>query len=187
MAADRTNRAVLGTTGLLLTGVGAAGLLNGLGAFGRRAAEATLYDNAVGRLFSRNGPWLWLLIAGLLLLLAVLALLWLRSQLLPDRAGELELDRGPQGRTRLSSAALTAGLVGEIESYRGVDGARARLHGDPEEADLAVTVTLQDRADLAQVRSRVESEALVHARQAVGRDLPVRLDVEVTSAPRGLS
>lgn len=184
MAADRTNRVVLGTTGLLLAGAGVTGLLTGFGALGAAAAQATLYDNAVGTFFGRHGAWAWPVVAVALVVLAVLALRWLRGQLLPDRAGDLDLDSGPQGRTRLSSAALTTGLTQEIESYRGVDSARARLHGDPEDPDLAVTVTLEDRADLAEVRRRVEQDALAHARQALGRDLPIRLDVDVTPSGR---
>ncbi len=187
MAADRTNRGVLGLTGLLLAGVGGAGLLAGVGALGDQLPEQPLFDNPVAEFVGRNGRWLWPVLALGAVLLAVLALLWLRRQLVPDRAGDLTLGAGPQGRTKLSSAALTDAVAAEIGSYRGVDSARARLHGDSEDPELAVSVTLEDRGDLADVRRRVETQALTHARQALGRDVPLRLDLDVTSAGRRLS
>ncbi|MGI8449592.1 MAG: hypothetical protein ACR2MP_20920 [Streptosporangiaceae bacterium] len=46
---------------------------------------------------------------------------------------------------------------GEIEGYRGVDSARARLIGDPDDPELLVTAGLEATADLTELRQRTPS------------------------------
>jgi hypothetical protein len=73
-------------------------------------------------------------------------------------------------------------VTSEIDSYPGVNSARARLIGDPLAPTLVVTATLEERADLPALRRRIEDNAVRHARQALDNaELPVRLDLTITS------
>jgi len=182
-AADRLNRGMLLVLGLLLTAGGVVGLLVGFGVFGDAVPGRPVFDNAAARFVGRNGTWLWPLFGLAGLVVTLLALLWLRAQLRTTTVGDLDLEQaGGGGRTELSSSAVTEALVGEVESYRGVRSASARLTGDDRDPDLALVVSLEDRADIAGVRRRVEAEAVSHVRQALDTpELPVRLDLRVTT------
>jgi hypothetical protein len=113
----------------------------------------------------------------------LLALRWLLALLFStDRTGDLLIrSADPAARTTLSAGALTEAVAEEIESYRGVDSARARLIGDADDPELVVTAILQEAADLVAVRQRIEAEALTHARSALDApSMPVQLPLAGT-------
>ncbi len=168
--------------GLLLTAVGVIRLLVGFGVFGRQLRTRPVFDNVINRYLGDNGAWLWPVIAVVGLLLGYLALRWLIAQLRPTGVADLELEPGATtGYTDLVGAAVTDAVREEISSYRGVAGTSARLTGDEQDPHLQLRVQLDSRADVATVRQRIESSAIVHARQALDRpELPVRLDLVVT-------
>ena len=56
----------------------ALALLAGAGVFGSRFPDELLFDNAVGEFFTDNGSWLWPAVAVAALVLAGLAVGWLR-------------------------------------------------------------------------------------------------------------
>lgn len=182
---DRANRAVLLLLGLLLVGGGGLGLARGFYAFSNSAAHEPLITQAERSFVHRNAGWFWLVVAVGSLVIALLALRWVIAQLSTQRVGTLRLepDRSA-GDTTLQSRALTDAVTDELEGYRGVRGASARLIGVPEEPDLLLTVDLDGRADFGEVRRRVEHEAIPHLRQAVGLErLPIRLRLRVAPAP----
>jgi hypothetical protein len=183
MHADRTNRGMLILFALVLIAAGVVGGLAGFGALGPVTKHGTLVSNRVGAYFGRHGDWLWPAVAVAAAVVALLALRWLLALLFStDRSGDLPLtgDRSA-GRTTLSAAALTGAVTSEVAGYPGVHAARARLIGDPLAPTLVVTATLEESADLAALRRRIEANAVRHARQALDKpDLPVRLDLTVT-------
>ena len=62
-----------------------------------------------------------------------------------------------------------------------MDSARARLIGDPDDPELVVRAMLEETADFTALRQRIETEALTHARQALGNmSLPAQLDLTIT-------
>jgi hypothetical protein len=184
MHADRINRSMLLLLALLLLAAGVAGGAASIGAFGSTTQHSPLIANRIGAYIGVNGDWLWPVAAVAALILVLLALRWLLALLFStDRSGDLLIhsDRSA-GRTTLAAGALTEAVVEEIEGYRGVDSARARLVGDPDEPALIVTATLEETADLAALRQRIETGALTHARSAVGNpSLPAQLDLTVTT------
>jgi hypothetical protein len=184
MHADRTNRITLLLLALLLMAVGLDAGAASLGLWGRGTQHGRLMANPTGRFFGAQGAWLWPALAGAALIVLIVALRWLAALLFStDRAGDLPIaPHGRPGRTVLSAGALTGAVAGEIESYRGVDAARARLIGDPDRPRLVVTATLEETADLAAQRQRIETEALTHAREALADPgLAVQLDLTVTT------
>ncbi len=180
MHADKTNRTMLLVFALLvlLSGVGA--LLLSVGVFGTARSHQTLFANGFSQFVGRNGKWLWVLAAIAAVLVVLLALRWILVLLTStDRVSELSVPGQKRaGRTVVRSAALSTALTTEIETYRGVESARARVIGDAAAPELVVTVTLMRSADLTAVRERIENEALAHARQALGEpELPIQLDL----------
>jgi hypothetical protein len=181
----RTNRVVLALLGLLLAAAGAAGLAAGLGAFGDDVRTRTVIPPATRDWVSRH-DWFWILVAAGCILVALLALRWLLAQTSTNRIGALELesDRRP-GRTVMTARALTDAVADEIGSYRGVRGSSAGLLGDRAAPTLLVRATLDGRADPAEVRTRIQTDALAHARHALDApDLPVRLELRLATGSR---
>ncbi|MBE7195864.1 MAG: DNA-directed RNA polymerase subunit beta [Gordonia polyisoprenivorans] len=189
MHADRTNRTALIIVALIAATAGLFGVLVGYGVLGDGPQHRSLLHNPVSRFFGREHTWLWpvLAVAGAILTLA--CLYWLYVLLFStDRAHAIRLtgqhDEG--GRTTLNPAALTQAVAGEIAGYPGVSAARARLLGDMWKPTLVVTAVLEDSADLASLRRRIEHEAIAHARTAVDDPtLPVQLDLTVTTKRAG--
>jgi hypothetical protein len=184
MHADRTNRILLLLLALLLITAGAAAGAASIGAFGTATRHSSLIANPTGHFIGTQGDWLWPSAAAAAAILALLALRWLLALLVStDRAGDLPITPGGSaGRTTLAARALTEAVAEEVESYRGVNSARARLLGDPADPKLVVTAVLEETADLAALRQRIEASALAHARSAVGSpSLPAQLDLTVTT------
>ncbi len=182
MHADKTNRTMLILFGLLvlLTGIGA--MLLSVGVFGTGRSHQTLLANGFGDFVGRSGHWLWPAAAVLSLIIVLLALRWIIALLVStDRVSDINVPSDkPHGRTMVRSGALSAALTREIETYRGVESARARVIGDESAPELVVTVTLLRSADPAQLRERIESKALAHARQVLDNaELPIQLDLAV--------
>jgi hypothetical protein len=183
MHADRTNRTMLILFALFLITVGVIGALTGFGAFGAATEHGRLFANPIGAYFGAQGAWLWPVIAAAAILVALLALRWLTVLLFStDRAGDISLtgDRSA-GRTTLIAGALTQAVCEEIETYPGVHSARARIIGDATSPDLVIETTLEQTADLAALRRRIETNAVAHTRQALNNpNLAVTLDLTVT-------
>ena len=143
-----------------------------------------LIANRIGSFIGAQGGWLWPVAAVAAAIVVLLALRWLLALLFStDRAGDLPIGSGGSaGRTTLAARALTEAVVEEIESYLGVDSAQARLIGEPDEPALVVTATLEETADFAALRHRIETGALAHARSSVGdSSLPTQLDLTVNT------
>jgi hypothetical protein len=184
MHADRTNRIMLSLLALLLIAVGAAVGAASIGAFGTATRHSPLIANPAGKFIGTQGGWLWPAAAVAALILVLLAARWLLALLLStDRSGDLPITPdGSAGRTTLAARALTEAVAAEVESYRGVHSARARLLGDPTGPELVVTAALEETADFAALRQRIETAALTHARSAVGNpSMPAQLDLTVTT------
>ena len=187
MHADRTNRVMLLLLAVLLIAAGLGAGAASLGIFGTVAQHSPLTDNPAGHFIGSNGAWLWPFAAAAAAILVLLALRWLLALLFStDRSGDLPIrSPGLPGRTTLAAGALTEAVAEEIESYLGVDSAQARLIGNALDPELVVKATLEEAADLAAVRRRIETGALTHARSALDNpSLPIQLHLAVTASPR---
>ena len=102
---------------------------------------------------------------------------------LPDT---LDLEPDPRkGATTLHPSAVTAAVSQEIESYREVRNARARLLHAERHPDLVLDVGLDQRADIAATRARIEIDALAHTRTVLGLTvLPTELTLTPTADRR---
>jgi hypothetical protein len=182
MHADRINRVALIVFGLLILIAGAGGLTASVGVFGNKFSHRTLFDNRVSTYIGHHS-WLWYVAAGVCLLIALLALRWILALLVStDRAGDIPVPvTSREGTTILQPAALTGAVTREISTYHGVEAARGRIIGDPKAPEIVVAVTASQSTDLHALHQRIETEALTHARQALGQDdLAIQLDLAVS-------
>lgn len=185
MHADRTNRAAMIVLGLLLVLLGVGGVLLGFGAFGPDLAGRSVTDNPISRFVGDYRFWFWLLAALAGLMLAVVGLSWVtRIAFATDRVGDLVAPGdSSRGRTTIAAGALTRAVVTEVEGYRGVHSASARLIGDDQAPHLVLEVQVEEDADLAAVRRRLETEAVMHCREVTDRpELPVTIDLGVATS-----
>jgi hypothetical protein len=180
MHADRTNRFALIMLGVLVFVAGAAAMAASVGAFGAAFSRRTLFANRVSTYAGHHGGWVWPVAAGVCLLIALVTLRWILALLIStDRAGDIAIPgEGDLGTTILQPAALTSALAREISGYHGVEAAKGRVIGDESDPELVITVTATKSADLHALVRRIETEAIAHARQALGQpSLAVRLDL----------
>jgi hypothetical protein len=186
MHADRANRFALTLFGLLTFLAGAAGMTASAGGFGAPFSRRALFDNPVSSYTGTNGAWVWAAAAFACLLLFLAALRWILVLLAStDRAGDITIPGSKElGTTQLPPAALTGALAGEIGTYHGVDSAKGRVIGDASDRKIVLTVTAARTTDLPALRHRLETQALAHARHALGdTGLPIQLDLDVSRRP----
>lgn len=182
---NRLNRRVLGFVGLVLLVLGAGGILLGTGVLGTERKNRSIVYPHLARILHREQHWVWWVIGAVALLLAIAALYWLVVQMRVERLGAVELDSDRLGDSLLAASALTDAVRDEAESLPEVERARARLVHTAAEPELILSVWLRDGVDLAALRTVLDQEVLVHARQALGRErLPTWLRVEVDAARR---
>lgn len=181
----RANRGVLALIGLLLLAAGAAGIAAGTGLFGAKIRRQKVIDQDSRDWVARH-DWFWLAVAAGSILIALLALRWLLAQTSTSRVYHLDVETDRRaGRTVLAGGAVTGAVAEEIGAYRGVSGASAYLLGDRSAPTLLVHATLDGRGDPAQVRRRIEADAVSHARQALDApELPVRLELRLAAGSR---
>jgi hypothetical protein len=180
MHADRTNRVMLALFGLLVLAVGGGGMAVSTGMFGAAFSRRTLLNNQASSYIGHHGGWLWPAVAGACLLLALACLRWILALLAStDRVRDITIPGGTdQGTTSLQPAALTGALTREISAYHGVDAAKGRVIGDDRHPEIVLSVTPVPSADLPALHRRIETEALAHTRQALGKPtLPIHLDL----------
>ena len=180
MHADRVNRVALTLFGLALLAAGGAGMAASTGVFGAALSRHTLLANPAARYIGHHSGWLWPAVAGACLLIALACLRWLLALLAStDRAGDITIPGdAAHGSTILQPAALTDALTREVNAYHGVQAARGRVIGDGLDPRIVLIVTPDPAADLHALHRRIETEALAHARQALGKPaLPIQVDL----------
>ena len=175
--ANVVNRVVLTVLGLLLIAAGGLGLALSAGAFGAWRATYPVLPQQVST-FPDESPWFWWAVAGVLLLIAVLALLWLLAQLKTDRTSRLDRTTNARdGYTTVHASALTRAVEDEALGITGVTRASATLR-EHRGQRVFLRVGLADSADVGEVRARLEDEVVAHLREAVGDPLfPVTIDL----------
>lgn len=165
--ANVVNRIALTVLGLLLLAAGGFGLALSAGVFGAGRATYPVLPQEVST-FPDGRPWFWWALAGVLLLIAVLALLWLLTQLKTDRTTRLDRTTNARdGYTTLHASALTNAVEDETLSITGVTGASANVH-EHRGQHVFLRVDLADSANIAAVRTRLEDEVVAHLREGVG-------------------
>jgi len=164
--ANVINRVVLTVLGLLLLTAGGLGLAVSVGALGESRADNSVLPQEVST-FPDGHPWFWWAVTGALLLIAVLALLWLLTQLKTSRTTRLDLTTNARdGYTTLHASALTDAVEDEALGITGVTNVSANVH-EHRGQHLFLRVGLAESADIDEVRTRLENEVVTHLREGV--------------------
>ncbi|QIZ38639.1 alkaline shock response membrane anchor protein AmaP [Saccharopolyspora sp. ASAGF58] len=160
----RLNRILLVLVGVVLLAGGVCILASALGAMPLLAPEAPVVSTVPP--LAGWVPWV---VAVVAVIVGLLCLRWLLAQTLRRaKTGTWQLSQNPRkGQTRLDTDTAAAPLVEEIETYPGIHRARARLAGTRAHPVLHLAVVTEDRADIRQVRHRIDAEAIPRMRQAL--------------------
>jgi hypothetical protein len=162
------NRVGLGMVGLILLAGGGFGIARHYGKFGTAAQHDPILLSDVRNFAANNRDWFWWAAGVASVVVALLALGWLRDQLrlpLPanDHLDRLEVD----GRTRLDGAAAADALAAEVDALPGVASADARVWGDPTRPDVYLRVHIHDDVAVDVLRSDIETARLDRLRHAL--------------------
>ena len=194
----RGNRIGLAVVGVLLLAAGGYVLARSLGAFGTEQADAPVYAERTASWIHAQQPWIWITLAAIGVIVALLALRWLLVQLRTDRLGRIAMDTdlalAPDddgdlgaGRTTLPTSALTTAIGQEIDGYPGVRAVTVHVAGRPDRPELRLEVTIDSYADPARIRTRIVDEAIAHAKAALDTEfLPTQLLLAVNRPPRNV-
>jgi hypothetical protein len=176
------NRLSLGIVALVLLGGGGYGLARHYGKFGTARVHDPVLLPDIRNFVADNHDWLWWAAGAASVIVALLALGWLRDQLrLPLPAND-HLDRQEvDGRTRLDGGAAADALAADVDSLPGVASAAARVWGDPTRPDVYLRVHIHDDVAVDVLRSDIETARLDRLRQAlqvehVDASVDLRLD-----------
>ena len=194
----RGNRIGLAVVGVLLLAAGGYVLARSLGAFGTEQADAPVYAERTASWIHAQQRWIWITLAAIGVIVALLALRWLLVQLRTDRLGRIAMDTDlaldpdddgdlGAGRTTLPTSALTTAIGQEIDGYLGVRAVTVHVAGRPDRPELRLEVTIESGADPARIRTRIVDEAIAHAKAALDTEfLPTQLLLAVNRPPRNV-
>ncbi len=158
---DRLNRLLLVLVSLVVLAAATYGLARGYDAFGADQADEPLLVEPVRDWVGRNENVFWPLVFAVSVVLTYLSLRWLLAQFSSPRLAEIDLTRdSSNGSTRLRAAGAAQALAEDIESYREVSSATARMVSDGERPEVDVKVEVHDDADLPALRDKIEEQAL---------------------------
>ena len=180
---QRLTRALWSFLALVLSAIGIAGLLAGLGVLGSSASRFTLLPAAGVQLWQQAGVAAEAATAAAGVLLAVLGalLLWARLRPAGPRFEDLRISGAQgdmpsrRGLTVASSSTITNGAQHDLERLPAVLGARVHLAGRPEQWDMSVRLDVRPDVDLAQLQ-RGFAIAMQRLAQTTGTS-PQQVDV----------
>ena len=190
--AGAMNRTWLIIIGILLLAAGAASILFSSGLMdqlsGGRLAGADEPVLADGPGVLDTVPPAAVLIGGIIL--GLLGLWWILAEVPRRRAASsYRLHEDPaRGITRCDPAVLAAAVEGDAASLPGVVSSSALLRGTAESPDLAMRLTLNERADVQEALRRVRSDVLANLSRALEVPLHtagIALDVSGRPAQMG--
>ncbi len=154
---DRRNRTRFSVLGLILLGLGIAGLLAQAGIL-RADAPGTVYRQ--GRDVAADYPGVTIAIfIALGLLLFLIGISWIRAQVATPttRLRDVTVQDGADGSTTVDADVLSEALARDIEQLPDIHDATARVVGAGPRPKLAVRATVDGAADLGEVRQELEA------------------------------
>jgi hypothetical protein len=178
----RLNRALLMLFGLLFLAAGVGVLIIAFGVVPQVRPD----DPVIPTQLALPGWAPWAAVAAAVVV-GLACLRWLLAQTIrrPLTGTWMLTDNPGKGTTKIAADTAAAPLVDEIETYPGVYKATARLSGTRTAPMLHLEVAAEDRADISELRDRIDSQALPRLRDALDIDiLPAALLLRLGQARR---
>lgn len=186
-AMNRTWLILIGIV-LLLAGVASilfsSGLMEQISGNSLSPADEPVLAGGSESLLANGSAAVLVLIGGLIL--GILGLWWILAEV-PRRRGAsgFRLQEDPaRGITRCEPSVLASAVEYDAERLPGVVNSTALLRGTADSPDLALRLTLNERADVQEALRRVRSEVLPHLSQAL--EVPLHtagIALEVSGKP----
>ena len=174
----RLNRFLLFVVAVVLLLAAAFALLTGFGVLPLLRRDQAI--SAPSLSLPTWASWVAVVVA---VIIGLLCLRWLLAQTLRSpKTGTWNLASDPSsGATRIDAQTAVDPFVDEIETYPGVHRASAKLSGTSTRPVLHVVIGTEDDADVAELRRRIDSDAMPRLRRALDlttlpTDVLVRLD-----------
>jgi hypothetical protein len=166
----RLNRVVLALLGLVALAAGVFAVLRGTGVLATVLPVPA--DEPVLAAELTPPAWVPWVAAAVAIVVGLLALRWLIAQAIRSPgSSDWQLARDPHaGRTYIDSDVAAAPVAEEITEYPGVESATARLTGPRQRPRLYLRVSTDHRADISDLRHRIDDDAIPRLVQAL--DLP---------------
>jgi hypothetical protein len=183
---DRLNRLCLGLLGLLLAAAGGYGLGRSSGAFGTSRRQDPVLLPGVRDYVADHHDLFWLATATGCVVLALVALVWLRAQLRFPRPSNDDLTRTDQdGSATLQGGPAADAFAADVDCLPGVASAAARIWGDPHKPAVYLRVEIHDDAQVDALRTQIETESLDRLRHALqANTLQTDLDLRLVEPHR---
>jgi hypothetical protein len=182
------NRTLLTLTGLVLLLGGAyvvtrgSGLIPAIGPLPAQDPTAALLPTG-----TTVQPWVPYAVIVAAAVIGVLCLLWLAAQIgrRRERGRTWRLGGDPgRGTTLIDADTAAAAFADEVGAYPGVQRAGAAITGSRTEPLLHLTLTTTGDGHVADLRTRIDTEALPRLRAALELDdLPAEVLVRLGTAP----
>ena len=176
----RGNRVGLALVGVVLLAAGAWVTARAVGVSGLGPRHEALLSAPETRTLHADG-WIAPVAAVVAALVALACLRWLLVQFRSDSVRSIALEPDDRrGATVLDGGAVAAAVQHEIAGYPDVVAAHAALAGRSRSPELHLGVTVNDGRAVSELRRRIRTEAVAHAREALGRPaIGVLLEITV--------
>ncbi|WP_406312434.1 hypothetical protein OHA77_28045 [Streptosporangium sp. NBC_01639] len=182
----RGNRLGLLIVGLLLTVLGGLAVARGTGAFSRIGGPAgePLVNGPVRDTFIRS-PWLWWVVAGAGVVLALLGLRWLLVQGRHSRLGDMRLASGPGGFTDVHTGGVAAAMAADVSAHPAILGASAAMVGTDAHPAVRLRVVADETLPMEAIREQLDGVAIPRMRRALETEhIPAVAQVSLEEPPR---
>ncbi|WP_326825184.1 hypothetical protein [Streptosporangium sp. NBC_01756] len=182
----RGNRLGLLIVGLLLTVLGCLAVARGTGALSRiwGPAGEPLVNGPVRDTFTRS-PWLWWVVAGAGVVLALLGLRWLLVQGRHSRLGDMRLASGPGGFTDVHTGGVAAAMAADVSAHPAILGASAAMVGTDAHPAVRLRVVADETLPMEAIREQLDGVAIPRMRRALETEhIPAVAQVSLEEPPR---
>ncbi|MFV0533668.1 MAG: hypothetical protein ACK5MR_08455 [Cumulibacter sp.] len=177
---DRVNRVVLCVIGLVLVLLGIGGLLHSTGALGGARRSSPVVSSPTAAWYASNGSWVWPTIAGVALIVVILAVWWASAQIRMRGSSRIELERAATGTVSVAGNYLAECIELDAATLDDIERARARVSTTETEVHVWLTIWVGPPYDVGRAVARVTKSLLPNVRAALDGQTPPRIRSHVT-------
>lgn len=177
---DRVNRVALSVIGALLVVIGVAALLHSSGALGARRRDSPVISSPTAAWYDSNGAWFWPTLAGLALIVVILAVWWASAQVRMRGTSRIELGRDAAGTVSVAGSSLADCVEQDATALDDIARARARVTTAESAVHIWLTIWVAPPYDVGRAVARVTKTLLPNVRTVLDSEHPIQIHTHVT-------